>query len=144
METIKLYRPVGLKELELIRWSEWKKFPPRLEWQPIFYPVLNEPYASQIAREWNTKDEFSGYCGVVTAFDLLKEHFLKYNVQEVGGVIHQELWVPAEELEDFNKHIVGNIRVIAGYFGEGFKMPDNEGMAMVLTKLKQDGNKSTK
>ncbi|HEV2482639.1 MAG TPA: hypothetical protein VGS79_23400 [Puia sp.] len=42
METIKLYRPVGLKELELIRLSGWREFPPRLEWQPIFYPVLNE------------------------------------------------------------------------------------------------------
>lgn len=141
METVKLYRPVGLKELELIWLSGWKKFPPRLEWQPIFYPVLNEQYASQIAREWNTKDEFSGYCGVVTAFDLAKDHFLKYPVQEVGGVIHQELWVPAEKLSEFNAHIVGGIRVTNAYFGEGFVMPENAEIVEVLSNFKYNGNK---
>ena|ERR1700761_2041682 len=87
METVKLYRPVGLKELELIRLSGWKEFPPRLEWQPIFYPVLNENYASQIARDWNTNDAFSGHCGVVTVFELSREHYLRYPVQVVGGYV---------------------------------------------------------
>ena len=44
-----LFRPVGLKELELIAESGWRAFPPRLEWQPFFYPVLNVEYAEQIA-----------------------------------------------------------------------------------------------
>ncbi len=26
------------------------------------------------------------------------------------GSLHTELWVPAEELEEFNRHIVGKIR----------------------------------
>jgi hypothetical protein len=38
---VTLYRPVGIKELELIATAGWKRFPPRLFWQPIFYPVLN-------------------------------------------------------------------------------------------------------
>ena len=25
---------------------------------------------------------------------------------------HQELWIPAEELKDFNQHIIGKIEVI--------------------------------
>lgn len=50
-----LYRPVGIKELELIALSDWAAFPPRLPHQPIFYPVLNFQYAAQIARDWNTK-----------------------------------------------------------------------------------------
>ena len=70
MNVTQLYRPVGLKELELIADSGWRAFPPRLSWQPIFYPVLNEEYASQIASEWNTKDAFSGYCGIVTTFEI--------------------------------------------------------------------------
>ena len=36
-----LYRPVGSKELELIKKSNYRRFPPRLTEQPIFYPVLN-------------------------------------------------------------------------------------------------------
>jgi hypothetical protein len=136
MKTVKLYRPVGLKELELIMRSGWKSFPPRLEWQPIFYPVLNQPYAAQIAREWNTKDEFSGYCGVVTEFDLLETHFSKYDIQNVGGVIHNELWVPAEELKAFNQHIVDDIRVVEVFFGERFELPVDMGLSEVLLKFK--------
>lgn len=54
-ETAILYRPVGNEELELIRRSDFRKFPPRLPEQPIFYPVLHEEYAIQIARDWNAK-----------------------------------------------------------------------------------------
>jgi hypothetical protein len=47
--TTTLYRPVGQKEMEIIAVSGFRCFPPRLDWQPIFYPVLNEEYASFIA-----------------------------------------------------------------------------------------------
>ena len=52
-ETSILYRPVGTEELDLIRASGFSAFPPRLPEQPIFYPVLTEEYAVQIARDWN-------------------------------------------------------------------------------------------
>jgi hypothetical protein len=109
MKTIVLYRPVGPEELKLIEGSGWKKFPPRLFHQPIFYPVLNEEYAVQIAKDWNVPASGSGY---VLKFDVEYDFVKKYDVQNVGGMIHNELWVPAEELEDFNKHIVGDIKLI--------------------------------
>jgi hypothetical protein len=77
MKTMELYRPVGIKELELIMQSAWKRFPAGLEWQPIFYPVLHLHYAGRIAAEWNTGDAFSGYCGVVTVFDVVEDHCRK-------------------------------------------------------------------
>ena len=124
MKLTTLYRPVGQKELDLIRESEYKKFPPRLEWQPIFYPVMNQTYAEQIAQEWNTKDEFSGYAGYVTAFDLSEAYIKKFPVQNVGGEIHNELWIPAEELEEFNTNIIGEIRLVKSFYGEKFKGND--------------------
>ena len=117
MKLTTLYRPVGQKELDLIKDSGFKKFPPRLEWQPIFYPVMNQHYAEQIALEWNTKDEFSGYAGYVTAFDLPEDYLQQFPVQNVGGEIHNELWIPAEQLEEFNNNIIGEIRVLKSYFG---------------------------
>ncbi|RYY64445.1 MAG: ADP-ribosylation/crystallin J1, partial [Chitinophagaceae bacterium] len=93
MEVVRLYRPVGIKELELIAAAAWKEFPPRLFWQPIFYPVLNQPYAEQIAGEWNTGDESSGYAGFVTSFKVNKAYVDNYKVENVGGEIHNELWV---------------------------------------------------
>ena len=116
-----LYRPVGEKELELIKNSGFTAFPPRLEWQPIFCPVLNQQYAEQIASEWNTKDEFSGYTGHVLAFDIDEHYLQKYPVQNVGGAIHNELWVPADELDEFNAHIAGPIRIVNSYYGKTTK-----------------------
>lgn len=121
MKLITLYRPVGLTELRLIQESGNRKFPPRLEWQPIFYPVLNQAYAEQIAVEWNTKDEFSGFAGFVTSFDLPDDCLNQFPIQNVGGDIHNELWIPAERLEEFNNKIVGEIRLVASFFGEDYK-----------------------
>jgi hypothetical protein len=112
METVVLYRPTGPKELALIRDSNWKKFPPRLLEQPIFYPVLNEEYAAQIARDWNVRDGGSGY---VTRFVVNAEILNKYEVKQVGSSIHKELWIPAEELEELNQNIIGKIEVIAEF-----------------------------
>lgn len=56
-----LYRPVRPKELALIAASGYREFLPRLPEQPIFYPVLNEEYARQIAREWNVPDSGTDY-----------------------------------------------------------------------------------
>jgi hypothetical protein len=115
MTTITLYRPVGLKERDLIAQSGYQAFPPRLPHQPIFYPVLNEPYATQIARDWNTKDAFSGYVGYVTRFQVRAEFLAHYEVKTVGASEHQEYWIPAEDLPALNACIVGEIEVIATY-----------------------------
>ncbi len=114
MSTTILYRPVGPAELELIKQSEFRAFPPRLEGQPIFYPVMNREYAIQIARDWNVPESGAGY---VTQFSVETGFLSRYAVQTVGAKIHQELWVPAEELGLFNDNIVGKIEVIDS-FGE--------------------------
>lgn len=117
--TVTLFRPVGQAELDLIRATGNRAFPPRLAWQPIFYPVLNEAYATQIARDWNTKDAASGHVGYVTRFAVEAEFVSRYPIQTVGAASHQELWVPAEELAEFNRRIVGPIEVIAEFRGTG-------------------------
>ena len=110
--TTTLFRPVGPKELALIEASGWRQFPPRLPEQPIFYPVLNEEYATQIARDWNVRESGAGF---VTRFEVDSEYLQRFPVQTVGGSVHQELWVPAEELDELNRHIVGLIEVIAEF-----------------------------
>ena len=126
MSTKTLYRPIGLTEFALILELDKKRFPPRLDWQPIFYPVLNQPYAEQIAREWNTKDAFSGYCGIVTSFELPTEYLDRYEVQNVGAELHNELWVPAADLDHFNNHLLSGIHFVSAFFGEEFKSPSRE------------------
>lgn len=110
-----LFRPVGEVELQLIADSDYKSFPPRLPEQPIFYPVLNQKYAEEIAKRWNVMDKNSGYKGFVTRFEVEDNYISKFPVQTVGASYHQELWVPAEVLHSFNQHIIGKIEVIT-YF----------------------------
>ena len=112
-----LYRPVGQAELDLIRASGFRAFPPRLPEQPYFYPVLNLEYATQIARDWNTKDERSGFVGYVLKFSVEAAFLAPYPVRRVGDVTHQELWVPAAELTAFNENLVGTIEVVAEFRG---------------------------
>ena len=108
MKTTTLYRPVGPKELKLIKDSDWSAFPPRLPEQPIFYPVTNEEYAIQIARDWNVKASGSGY---VTKFTVDAEYATQFPRKVVGARVHEELWVPAEQLVEFNSKIIGKIEV---------------------------------
>ena len=116
-ELTTLYRPVGLREFELIRASGMSEFPPRLSSQPIFYPVLNEQYAVEIARDWNVKDAASCYAGFVTRFAVRSEFLAPYQVQTVGATRHQEYWIPAEHLAELNQNIVGDIEVVAEFRG---------------------------
>jgi hypothetical protein len=118
VETTTLYRPVGPKELALIVAKGYREFPPRLPDQPIFYPVLNEEYAHQIARDWNVRDSGAGY---VTRFAVRREFLVKYAEQTVGAAVHKELWIPAEDLVEMNRNIVGAIEVIAEYHREETK-----------------------
>ena len=109
-----LYRPVGSKELELIKKSNYRRFPPRLVEQPIFYPVLNEQYATEIASSWNVKynEDHRGY---VTKFEVDDQYCGQFEVHQVGGPHHKELWVPAEKLNEFNEHIIGEIHIISEF-----------------------------
>ena len=117
--TTTLFRPVGQPELDLIVASGFREFPPRLSWQPIFYPVLSEEYAIQIAREWNTQDAQNGSVGYVTRFEVDREYLERFPVQRVGATNHLELWVPAGELAEFNQHIRGLIEVIHEFRAAG-------------------------
>ena len=103
---------MGPKELALIAASGFREFPPRLPDQPIFYPVLNEEYARQIARDWNVPASGAGY---VTRFMVRAEFLARYPEQQVGSSVHRELWIPAEDLAEMNRHIVGLIEVIAEF-----------------------------
>ena len=115
-ETVTLWRPVGPKELELIRQAGMRAFPPRLPEQPIFYPVTSEAYAVRIARDWNVPASGAGF---VTRFEVRRDFLDRYKVQTAGGRAHQEYWIPAEDLDSFNRAIVGEIEVTREFHADG-------------------------
>lgn len=111
-ETTVLWRPTGPEELELVRQSGWRAWPARLPGQPIFYPVLNEEYAIKIARDWNVPASGAGY---VTRFRVRSAFLARYPVRQAGGSTILELWIPAEDLDDLNANIVGQIEVTRAF-----------------------------
>ena len=111
MKTVTCFRPTGEKELALVKLSGYKKWPPRLPEQPIFYPVTNEEYAIELT-QWNITDFGGGY---VTKFSVVKEFMDKFPIKCVGGKNHTEWWIPAEQLEELNRNIVGTIEIIGEY-----------------------------
>lgn len=111
-QTVTLWRPTGPKELALVEAAGWRQWPPRLPDQPIFYPVLNEDYATRIARDWNVK---ASGVGNVTRFEVEKDYLDRYDVQQAGGQTILEYWIPADDLGEFNNHVVGLIEVVAEF-----------------------------
>lgn len=107
--TTTLWRPTGPEELALVAESGWRTWPSRLPDQPIFYPVLNEAYAVLIARDWNVPASGTGF---VTRFEVRTDFLDNYEVQQAGGREILEYWIPAEDLDEFNRHIVGTIEVV--------------------------------
>lgn len=119
-KTTTLYRPVGRAELELIAQFGWQRFPPRRPDQPIFYAILDEGYAIEIARDWDAQDEASGFEGHVLRFEVESGFLDGFMLARAGGRTRREYWIPAEHLEAFNDHIRGEIAEIASF---GKEMP---------------------
>ena len=111
-ETVIMFRPAGPKEIELVAASGYKRWPPRLPEQPIFYPVTNEEYAKEIAMKWNVKESRIGF---VTKFHVRKSFVDKYKIQKVGGANHTEWWIPDNDLEALNDNIIGLIEIVGEY-----------------------------
>lgn len=124
-----LFRPTGLDELKLVHDSGMKAWPPRLPGQPIFYPVMNREYAQQIARDWNAKSE-PAQIGFVLSFDVETKYLSRFPAQTVGAKQHEELWVPAEELDEFNRHIMGEIRILDVFRGPECTIEVDDGLLL--------------
>ncbi|MEV0130152.1 hypothetical protein AB0H83_17045 [Dactylosporangium sp. NPDC050688] len=107
--TTVLWRPVGPQELRLVEEAGWRRWPARLPDQPIFYPVLNEAYATQIAREWNVPASGVGH---VTRFRVETAFARRYPTRRAGGGHILELWIPAEDVDALNAHLVGTIELV--------------------------------
>ena len=107
-----------------------REFPPRLVHQPIFYPVVNLEYARQIARDWNTPDKNSGFAGFVTQFEVSSTYLSKFDLRTAGSAAHREYWIPAREMNSFNKSISGLISVEEAFFGNEFvgNIPADHGL----------------
>lgn len=118
-ETTTLYRPVGRAERTLIAGSGWRRFPPRLDHQPIFYPVLNEEYAMVIARDWNTRDEASGHAGYVLRSVFGRSSSAPTTSTPSAAGCVRSTGSPPVTSTGFDDAIIDRIEQIAAHLGPG-------------------------
>jgi hypothetical protein len=111
ISTVTLYRPVGPEELALLKAHNFRRWPPRLPEQPIFYPVTTEEYAAEIASTWNVRDSGSGF---VTRFKVRTE-FITATKSIRSAPRATEWWIPADDIEELNDNIVGEIEVLRSF-----------------------------
>jgi len=116
MTTVTLYQPVGLEELQEIKASGWKAFPPHDIEQPIFRPVTSEAFAAQLAQTWNAAHT-TYRRGYMVRFDVLKSFLDGYENKVSGTPGHEEYWIPPEDLSLLNAAIQGQIAVAGTFAG---------------------------
>lgn len=121
--TVTLWRPTGPQELDLVRASGWRAWPPRLAEQPVFYPVLDEDYAIGLAQHCNAP--FSGV-GYVTRFDVWRTFLDRYPLHQVAAGV-REYRIPATDLAELNANLVGPIAVVHTFVARD--LPTHTGVA---------------
>ena len=71
--------------------------------------MTNEAYASEIAEKWNAVGDG---VGIVTRFEVEADFLKQYEIHQVGASHHTEYWIPSEDLDEFNRHIIGPIQMV--------------------------------
>ena len=108
---MELYRPMSAEEYEKLAARNFTGFPPCRDDQQLFTLLLSQQGAAAIARRMRIAkhSEPTVYVVSVTAED---SYIRQYPVQHKEDPDRSAVWIPAEELDQLNQHLLGKIRVI--------------------------------
>ena len=109
-----LYRPICETEYSEVKARDFHSFPPRPAEQPLFTALLSEEGASRIARRMKVENHAETNVYVVS-FLVDDAYIRQFPVQDTDAHDSRALWIPAEELDILNQHLIGDIRVLAQY-----------------------------
>jgi hypothetical protein len=119
-QTTILYRPAGQEELDLVKKSGFKAFPPAVEAQPVLNFLESEEYATFIARQVDANKSSSGYIGYVLSVSVHTDFITQFAIRKEGSAIALEYEIPADRIIQFNENIVGMIELIAQYTNNSY------------------------
>ena len=111
---MELYRPLNAEEYQELEARRFHGFPPRAAEQPLFTALLSEEGASQIARHMRIAKQSDNMVYVVS-FLVEDSYIRQFPVQYREKPEYSALWIPAEETEILNQHIIGKIRLVTSY-----------------------------
>ena len=108
-----LYRPIAGSEYNEVLARDFRSFPPRAEEQPLFTALLSEERASRIARRLRVEPPSDNRSYVVSF--LVDDAYIRQFPVQGSTELDGALWIPAEEMEILNQHLIGDIRVLSSY-----------------------------
>ena len=111
---MELYRPLSAEEYRAVEEKGFTGFPPRSEEQPLFTALLSEEGATQIARHMRISKTAENLIYVVS-FLVDDAYIRQFPVQHANERNRRALWIPADEVDILNQHLIGKIRLIASY-----------------------------
>ncbi len=111
---MELYRPLCAEEYREVESLSFQGFPPRAGDQPLFTALLSQEGASQIARRMRVAKQTDPTVYVVS-FLVDDAYIRQFPVQHNEDRERRALWIPADEIDILNQHLIGGIRVLASY-----------------------------
>lgn len=111
---MELYRPLCADEYHEIEALKFQGFPPRSGEQPLFTALLSQEGASQIAKHMKVAKQTEPTVYVVS-FLVDDAYIRQFPVQHTEDRNRRALWIPADEMDILNQHLIGGIRVLASY-----------------------------
>jgi hypothetical protein len=71
---------------------------------------------------------------IIFGVEIEDRYIDRFEVKVVGSSeVHQELWIPATDLAEFNRYIIGKIKIVAAYYGDRFKLKIDPATNLPLT-----------
>ena len=111
-ESVTLYSPVSPSQLAKIINADWQQFFLHSDGQRFFFPKLHASFAEMLARQWEAKVHSAGY---VVCFDIQRPFIDRFSLETVAYQEHFEYRIPANVLDQFNRAIWGNIRLLSAF-----------------------------
>lgn len=111
---MELFRPLSAQEYHAIEERNFEGFPKRTEGQQILTVLLSQEGAMEIARRMRVEKQKENKVYVVS-FLVEDSYIRQFPVQYLEQPEYSALWIPAEETEILNQHLVGKIRLVTSY-----------------------------
>ena len=109
---MELYRPISAEEYAAVAENQFTGFPKRSGTQPIFTALLSQEGATQIARHMRVEKQKENSTVYVVSFLVEDAYIRQFPVQHTEDPERRALWIPAEEIDILNQHLIGKIRVL--------------------------------
>lgn len=108
---MELYRPLSAEEYSQIAERQFTGFPPCRDGQQLFTLLLSQQGAEAIARRMRIAKQSEPVVYVVSVN--AEDAFIRqYPVQHKEDPDRRAVWIPADEVDILNQHLVGKIRLI--------------------------------